>query len=198
MPKPQRHGTGLRLPREYSGQDEAMPLLEWLNEPTKDRGRRRVQEILEIFIHLQKGWTVERTKDSVRAYYVGEDHTKSLNRLGKLLREYKYYPMMFPLGSITGSHWFPVPKGNKYTHGWAIDYDDANAVFDLAQLADDELLKRVKKCHCGRWLFARFSHQRFCSVECREKEFRSSPQWKAYRRKKAREYYQLHKSGKVK
>jgi hypothetical protein len=198
MSKQQSHGTGLRLEREYSGQEEAKPLLEWLNQPAKDRGRQRVREILEVFSHLQKGWTVDRSKDSVRAYYTGQDHTKSIERLQKLLQEYKYFPMFFPLGSISQSHWFPVPRGNKYSHGWAIDYDDSNAVLDMAQLADADLLNRLKKCICGRWMFARFSHQRFCSVKCREKEFRSSPEWKAYRRKKAREYYQLHKSGKVK
>jgi hypothetical protein len=198
MPKPESHGTDLRLPREYSGQHEAEPLLEWLNHPTKDRARQRVREILEIFKHLQKGWTVERTENSVRAYYTGKDHERSIERLQRLLQEYKYYPMFFPLGSITGSHWFPVPRGNKYSHGWAVEYDDSNAIFDLAQLADDELLNRVKKCPCGQWLFAKFSHQRFCSLQCREKEFRSSPEWKEYRRKKAREYYRLHKSGKVK
>jgi hypothetical protein len=198
MPNPKRHGTGLRLPREYSGQEEAKPLLAWLNNPRKDHGRERVREILEIFKYLQKGWRVDRTEDSVRAYYVGEDHTRSLERLQVLLQEYKYYPMFFPLGSITGSHWYPVPRGNKYSHGWAVEYDDSNAVFDLADLADAELLNRVKRCRCGRWIFAKFSHQRFCSVQCREKEFRSSPEWKEYRRKKAREYYRLHKSGKVK
>jgi CubicO group peptidase (beta-lactamase class C family) len=31
-----------------------------------------------------------------------------------------------------------------------------------------------------------------------EQEFRSTSEWKEYRRKKAREYYRLHKSGKVK
>jgi hypothetical protein len=198
MPKPQSHGTGLRLPREYSGAEVAQPLLDWLNQPQKDRGRQRVREILEIFKHLQKGWTVERTEDKVHAYYKGEDHTRSLERLQKLLREYKYYPMFFPLGSITGSHWYPVPQVKKYSHGWGVNYDDSNAIFDLADLADTELLNRLKECRCGRWIFAKFSHQRFCSVQCREKEFRSSPEWKEYRRKKARGYYRLHKSGKVK
>lgn len=198
MPKHQSHGTGLQIEREYSGQEEAKPLLEWLNKPAKDLGRQRVREILEIFTHLQKGWTVERTTDKVHAYYVGQDHRKSIARLERLLRNYKYFPMLFPLGTFSQSHWFPVRRGIKYARGWEVDYDDSNAVLDLAQLADEDLLIRMKKCTCGLWMFARFSHQRFCSVKCREKEFRSSPEWKAYRRKKAREYYQLHKSGKVK
>lgn len=57
---------------------------------------------------------------------------------------------------------------------------------------------RIAQCACGTYYFRRFSHQRFCSETCRLKEFRSSAEWKAHRRRKAREYYWLHKSGKVK
>ena len=195
MPKPQRHGTGFHPPREYSGQEEARPLLEWLNQPIKDRARQNVGEILEIFCYLQERASPKRNSANA---YSKEDLNNSNNRLSDLLREYKYYPMLLPLGSRSGCYWYPVPRGSKYARGWAAEYDDANAVYHLAQLAKADLLNQLKKCSCGRWLFARFSHQRFCSAQCREKEFRSSPEWKEYRRKKAREYYQLHKSGKVK
>jgi hypothetical protein len=111
------------------------------------------------------------------------------------LRRYKYYPMLFPLCPVMRLHWFPaIGIKGKYKYGWPVEYDDVNAVFDLAQLAQMDLLDRIKKCSCGHWMFARFSHQRFCSVRCREREFRSSPEWKEYRRKKAREYYRLHKN----
>lgn len=116
-----------------------------------------------------------------------------------MLTRYKYYPMFFPLGTFVSVQWFPaIGRHGEYSHGWPLEYDDVNAVYDLAQLAAIDLLNRLRKCKCGAWMLVRFSHQRFCSVVCREKEFRSSPRWREYRRQKAREYYRLHKSGKVK
>jgi hypothetical protein len=192
MPKQQSHGTELR--RTYSGEEVWEALSKWINEPSKDRARERVREILEAVNYLRTGWD---GAPFLLARYKRRDHARALGRLERLLQRYQYYPVFFPFGSF-GRHWFPVRKGSRRFGRWATEYDDANAVFDLAQLADMGLLVRLRKCLCGRWLFARFSHQRFCSVQCREKEFRSSPEWKEYRRKKAREYYRLHMSGKVK
>lgn len=94
--------------------------------------------------------------------------------------------------------WFPASK--KYDRGWAIEYDEMNAVFDMAQLAEEDLLSRIRTCdYCNRWLFARFLHQRFCSGgKCREKAFRSSPVEKEKRRKWARNYYWIKKYKNVK
>jgi hypothetical protein len=51
------------------------------------------------------------------------------------------------------------------------------------------LLERIRQCpSCGRWLFARFERERFCSGPCREKAFRASPEGKGKRRDYMRRY----------
>jgi hypothetical protein len=94
--------------------------------------------------------------------------------------------------------WAVASKSRKYAFGWAKEYDEMRAVFDLNQLAEDGLLLRIKKCVCNRWFFARFEHQRFCSTRCREKAYRSSPAEKKKRREWARRYYWIQKHRNVK
>jgi hypothetical protein len=202
------HGTEERT-RTYGGEEDCRALLIWLNDESTDAGRDRVRKILQLFNTIREYDEIRQqgcrrhgasstSKDDFLRFsaFMAKGYDREVRELQRLLRRYQYYPLLLPFKN--GSSWSPVPKGNKYAHGWAIEYDDANAVFDLAALAENELLTRLRKCTCGKWLFARFNHQRFCGAACREKEFRSSPTWKEYRRKKAREYYQLHKSGKVK
>ena len=170
-------------------------ILRWINNPSTDQARQKVRQILEAINHLRTGWD---GPPFLRARYKRNDHGRAIRHLERLMRQYQYYPLFVPFGSFS-RHWFPVPKGkNKGFVGWPAKYGDVSAVYNLAQLAEMGLIVRLRKCICGNWLFARFSHQRFCSAQCREKEFRSSPEWKEYRRKKAREYYRLHKSGYVK
>ncbi len=75
---------------------------------------------------------------------------------------------------------------------------DSVLVRHLLDAASTGLLDRVQKCTCGLWFHRRVEDQRFHSPKCREKAFKSTEKWKAYRRTKAREYYRLHMSGKVK
>lgn len=51
------------------------------------------------------------------------------------------------------------------------------------------LLDRIRQCRCcGRWLFAKFERQWFCSDGCREKAYRASPEGKKKRREFMRRY----------
>lgn len=51
-------------------------------------------------------------------------------------------------------------------------------------LGRDGLLDRIRQClTCGKWIYARFQRERFCSGPCREKAFRSSPEGKEKRKK---------------
>jgi hypothetical protein len=60
-------------------------------------------------------------------------------------------------------------------------------------------LDRVQRCgHCQTWFGRKFTHQTWCSSKCRIAEHRSSPEYKEQRNNKAREYYYLQRSGKVK
>jgi hypothetical protein len=69
----------------------------------------------------------------------------------------------------------------------------------VAELYVALMIDRLRQCtHCQQWLCARFSHQRFCSARCRERHFQSSLEWKEQRRRRARQYYRLHKTKNVK
>jgi hypothetical protein len=70
---------------------------------------------------------------------------------------------------------------------------EATAVHAAVRLADAGLLDRLQTCACGKWYFARFSHQRFCSPECRVTFWESSEERKEQKRKLARQYYMHHK-----
>ncbi len=53
-------------------------------------------------------------------------------------------------------------------------------------------LDRMRECaRCGKWLYARFSHQRFCSTKCQQTHYWKSPEWRAHRREWMREYRNL-------
>ena len=204
MPKPRSHGIETKH-REYSGEENCKGLLDWLNQSGNHVGQKRVCELLAAFVeHVS---AVEMRWDPVEKRPIklltGNLYGR-LDRLEKLCRRYTYYPLFIGLGSnkmgARDVQWFPASKSKKYSHGWAIEYDEMNAVLDLTRMAEVGMLRRLKRCdHCQRWIFARFAHQRFCSGgKCREKAFRSSPAEKEKRRRWARKYYWIQKHANVK
>lgn len=201
MPNAERRGTESKA---YSNERTGKRIVEWLNGETSDTARNRIRHLIRDLHFLENSW--EEIEDSDGgAMRVRSDRRdrflKVSRRISRVLREYKFYPMVWPLGSRLIQQWAPVsgPDG-PFRKRWpplAGEYTDNQAVFELTWLMPRDVT-RIRECSCGKWLFARFSHQRFCSAKCRERSFKSSPEWKAYRREKAREYYRLHKSGKVK
>ena len=71
-------------------------------------------------------------------------------------------------------------------------------LFALVHAIEDGTISKVERCDCGHFFFQRFHHQKFCSSKCRIKTNLNSESAKAYRRKKQREYYQLHRNKNVK
>ena len=107
---------------------------------------------------------------------------------------------------------FPVFRLRKaslaMTWGQFFDTDEgvySGADLVLVPLLHDALaagdLQKLKWCEwsrCNKWFFKRVGDQRFCSSSCREKAFKSTPQFKRERAKYMRELRELHESGKVK
>lgn len=61
------------------------------------------------------------------------------------------------------------------------------AILRLTQIGS---LSRLRHCvHCRKWLYAKFSHQNFCSLECQQKHYTQGEQWKAHRRAYMKDYY---------
>jgi hypothetical protein len=75
---------------------------------------------------------------------------------------------------------------------------ESMAVHNVIELAKLGTLARLMTCGCGRWFFAKFAHQKFCSTRCRKKNHESSEEFKAARRAYMRRYYHLKVSGRVK
>jgi hypothetical protein len=215
MPIHNSHVSDKKFARTYSGEKEARDIVGWLNfqlfedEATrrawrlieevegKRINRRRQQDriikILRLYGQSRIEWE-ERHGISSRTSNSKKKKSAS-QELKRRLRHYTFYPQFFPLGKLLSFAWMSTrPDHPDASEG----YDDVSAIADLAKLAEKDLLGHLRECLCGRWIWARFSHQRFCSAKCREREFRSSEKWKEHRRQKAREYYRLHKSGKVK
>ena len=207
MPNTHSHVSDTESPRRaYAGEDGSKRLVDWLNEKPMTKPQLRVLEILRLYNDLCQQWKITRNAKrksdatEMRAVRTGsdKDYYDRMNELQRRLRHYTYFPMILPIGPIEQVHWCPASNAKKYSHGWSIDYDDKWAVMDLARIAEIGLLGRLRECTCGRWIWARFSHQQHCSSKCREKYFRSSESWKAHRREKAREYYWLRKNKNVK
>ena len=214
MPILDSHVSSKRTPRTYSGEKEGRDVVDWLNfrlfehedvrkvwrrieEVTGRRvNRRRQQErVIEILRLYQQGridWA-NLERDGLNSVTRSSEKKKSAyERLQTRLRRYTFYPQFFPAGKFLSFAWLPIHPDHPD------EYGEVSAIADLAKLAENDLLGHLRECTCGKWIWARFSHQRFCSAKCRERDFRSSEKWKEHRRKKAREYYRLHKSGKVK
>jgi hypothetical protein len=216
MPKRYSHVPYRNPARAYSGEKEGRDIVGWLNHGlfehekmlrarqliTQVTGERdthrdeqaRVIEILRLYQKSCLEWadTVRRGINSDIGISTKRKKRTAHQALKSRLRRYTFFPQFFPLGKTLSFSWVPIRPDHSDSYG------EVSAIGDLANLAEKDLLGHLKECNCGKWIWARFSHQRFCSSMCREREFRSSEKWKEHRRRKAREYYQLHKSGKVK
>jgi hypothetical protein len=206
--------------RTYSGEKEGRDVVRWLNwglfeDETIRRVRlalekrsgghsnfrqeqHRVVELLRLYDQscvewenlVRNGSSTDSTANSTAKNFARK--ASAHRTLERRLRRYTFYPRFYPLGKVLSFAWEPARPDHPESYG------EISAIVDLAKLAEKDLLGHLKQCSCGRWIWARFSHQRFCSARCREHDFRSSEKWKEHRRQKAREYYRLHKSGKVK
>jgi len=195
--------------REYYGQSEAKPLLDWLNststvDPT-GVGRARVRNLVEM---IQRLYANTRSDDADgkhrRSPKVLETEIKRINAL---LIDYRFSYALDPSQSSSLA-W--TIRGSKDLKG--IDdrkeIDDEEeldpslpeilAVFCVVALTKQGVLGSIRRCECGKYFFARLPAQRFHDDNCRVVHWENSPERKLRRREKAREYYNLHKSGKVK
>jgi hypothetical protein len=201
MPSDKRH---VSYKRQYSGEEIAGELVKWLN------GRQGYREHSTVVTIIETAWRIQNLESQnqkprlvlAREALFGEKTELNTvrNRYRKMLKRYAFFPWIGPWSRIAPHRWEPVRDGID-KHGAELPppgYNDFNAILDLARLADRSLFDRLRRCSCGRWLFARFSHQRFCSAKCREKEFKTSPEWRAHRREWARKNYSTHKRANVK
>ena len=78
---------------------------------------------------------------------------------------------------------------------------ELGAVLVAVKLAQEGRINSLKECanpDCGQWLFARFSHQRFHSEDCKALFKKSDAQEKAKRREWAKDNYWKHRHKNIK
>jgi len=212
MPKVHSHVPDKKTARTYSGEAIGRVVLGWLNfhcfpehvlrQFTAISGERfnfrepqnRIIEMLRLYHQSRIDWENLIREPSKRITIKNSPPRKqsASQKLDRRLRRYTFFPRFFPAGKTLSFAWTSTRPDHPER------YEEVSAIADLAKLAEQDLLGHLRECSCGKWIWARFSHQRFCSARCREREFRSSENWKEHRRQKAREYYRLHRSGKVK
>jgi hypothetical protein len=194
---PIRISRDRKAPRTFLGEEDADSVLEWLNMALKKDDWFRSQEAEESWQRLalviygilnlldqsdqNPGWN---PGPGVPLAPEVKDALKDLNRS---LQRYTTHPVFLPDQENTGAlvvenaFWNDVPVG------------ESIAVHAAVRLARQNKLNRLKLCKCGLWYYAKFSHQRFCSSECREKFWETSEERKEQKRGRAREYYEYHK-----
>jgi hypothetical protein len=200
---PRRVRRDRKESRQFSGQKDAELVLECLNGSARPEHKRlaanvkaRVRAVIDAIRMLLRameqnpGWFKNldsaEDREGVSAKCAPEVRD-ALTAVNLLLYKYSSFSLIHPdprakrLWSVS-----EALAGNRVIV-------EATAVHAVVRLADTGLLDRLQTCACGKWYFARFSHQRFCSPECRVTFWESSEERKEQKRKLARQYYVHHK-----
>jgi hypothetical protein len=176
--------------RTFAGENRASLLIHWLNDGKDRTARARILELHRLLLELVE--TADSPEKNPGPHSPKSPWTKLRNRTNRILLKYPVCAQLawFRTGYfLTG--YVPLVERRYRKSGLLTE---SGAVFELLNVfREPGSWWRIAQCRCGRYYFRRFRHQRFCNEVCRVREFRSSAEWKAYRRKKAREYYWLHK-----
>jgi hypothetical protein len=185
MPKSESRVSDKQSQRQFHGEERAAFLVHWLNGEIRPReSRRAIGRIADLLDSLQR----------IAPYWQhGNPEGVNLAELQRAFTEklkfYSGHPVLWFDSHGPTLNWYAAKVGQ----------EEGQAFEALFFLGREGLIGNIGRCdECGRWLFKRFSHQRFCPGDkCRLKHFKSSDEWKAHRRAYAKRLYRLHKSGKV-
>lgn len=195
--------------RHYHGENLSLAVIQFLNSVPNGSEKRKVEAAQKRIRSLLE--MLRQLKFGKACYYYGDDRLHPLFPINRLLERYKTFSWVVPtpIYALPDSPWervaaaqqkkpltLNIVDGIPESIGTAAK--ECGAVRALIRLAELNCLGSLKTCgQCGGWFFAKFTHQEFCRKECRIKRNSLSEDWKEYKRNKAREYYQLHKSGSV-
>jgi hypothetical protein len=179
----------------------AKALLELLNGNLDSLETRRLQQLASCMQQLLSlaagrsiyGGLIFRLSESQERQFL-----KAVKQINAVLANYRTVPVLCGDKDRDKRFYFNWGFGHRrITRRIAVR--EMDAVQKLIDIADNGQFSALTVCvACEKWFFRKFSHQRFCSESCRMGNYRQSDSWKAYKRDKAREYYWLHKLGKVK
>jgi hypothetical protein len=124
-----------------------------------------------------------------------EGFAEALHSINQSLSRYELIPMLMPRFEENRMNWNLLWRNRDSLHPF-LDFLNIKTILELAQQGRVSALKQC--VNCERWLFARFSHQRFCGDSCKETFHRTNPEDKVRRREWARKNYWLHKTKNIK
>jgi len=173
-----------RMSRNYAGEFEGYRVVTWLN---RNKGGAKAKCVLRVLDLLPKYRRAVAPWIAKGISGVTGPEMALLEKLGRALwAELGRWPVYLCLDADS-IEWAKMPK---FTYARA---DSAGvALLNMIRLFEQGLIHRVRRClKCKKWFYARFRHQQFCSTRCQQSHYRSSEEWKAYRREWMRQYRRL-------
>jgi len=168
---------------QFTGEDEAHDLLVWMNCEQYPTGKwtkvgnirpafRRVLQILEYAKEVESS-----LRDGTAKAWGDRVH-----KLNHAIARYTFKPKFADPHAVP----FLVWKRPKFENVMPSEHQ---TVLSLLRLLEMRLLYRVRECSwCTTWFFARFKHGKFCKTACQQKHYASSPDFKATKRIRMRDY----------
>lgn len=181
--------------RRWSAEPWSTHLLGWLNAVKLDYGKSTPasrQRILDLLQRLQETLSLIESmpKDADLINRPPRRLSTFLDRINDRLAPYHTSP--FAYIELDGTLAIQEALAGK------VPVRESFAARADIQLANKGLLHRLRKCICGKYLYANFSHQKYCSALCRHEEYEQTEEFKEQRRVYMRNYYRLKISGNVK
>jgi hypothetical protein len=178
----------------FKGETDGRAAAEWLN---RNSGTKECREVIHIIDGIRK--LTPNIPPSLFKFFADKESSRSryvvaLNKLNQRLVKYAMWPMF--LGRSTQVRRWGKNRSaearTKFRWKWSHGYNPATPIVHcIARLGVQGFFSRLRQCTlCTNWYYARFGHQLFCSTRCREKRFKSTPEWRAMRREYMRKHRQ--------
>lgn len=197
MPNTERRWT--ENARQYHGEDEAAPLVDWLNYPL-DPTAANYQVNKESQAHIAQilDWLAEMAA----ADETDVEKCFSLrDRINEALRECAMVPkvdLVRAPGGLSATLDLQPAPGSRYADA-PMEYGKTyellgghHQILRLVNIWRAGNIGKLRRCKgCGKFLYKRFSNQATCggSSRCREAAYKRSPEWKAERNARLRKQY---------
>jgi len=191
--------------RQYHGEDEAIPLVAWLNSPgdpdatnyqANEDSRARIARILDWLAEMGAAGAAEGERCNTLAAHINE-----------MLAECALLPQVEIVSGkelACALEFHPAPSTRHHAELTAhreigkpfLYFGGHHALMWLINIWRSGNIAKLRRCKgCGKFLYKRFSNQESCSDRCREAAYKRSQEYKDKRNKRLREQYQLQKRG---
>lgn len=169
------------------------------------RGNRKIVDPRALLLLVKRLQALEEVlvNEAVPLFQTGENEKiidspnimRRYRAVNRVLRRYEAVPSIIP-----GVHIDP----DSLLRGWRLiwkrtgthaqPFFEIGLVLQIMEIASAGNIFSLKQCaNCSKWLLGRFSHQRFCSQNCKDEFHKSNEADKKRRRDWARANYQARK-----